>query len=65
MEGIALPVTLDVTAPFSLMNAAGKETPIPADTSVLVEKRSPCGTLTMKIGGNEIRLARKVRIPLN
>lgn len=67
LEGITLPVTLEVTVPLSLMNLAGKETSIPADTSVLVEKRSPSGTLTMKIGGklfvgNEIRLARKVRI---
>lgn len=70
LEGVSLPVTLDVTIPFSLMNAAGKETPIPADTSVLVEKRSPSGTLTMRIGGkvfvgNESRLARKARITPN
>ena len=70
LEGITLPVTLDVTVPFSLLNAAGKETSIPADTSILVVKRSPSGTLTMRIGdklfvGNETRLAKKVRIPPN
>lgn len=67
LEGISLPVVLEVIAPFKLMDAAGKETLIPVDTSVLVEKRSPGGTLTMKIGGktfvgNESRLAKMVRI---
>jgi len=70
LEGIALPVTLEVIAPFNLMDATGKETSIPVDTSVLVEKRSPSGTLTMKIGGNlyvgnESRLAKKVRMATN
>ena len=70
LEGITLPVTLDVTVPFSLLNAAGKETSIPADTSILIVKRSPSGTLTMKIGGklfvgNETRLSKKVRIAPN
>lgn len=46
LEGVALPVALDVTVAFSLMDAVGKETSIPGDTSVLVVKRSPSGTLT-------------------
>jgi hypothetical protein len=67
LEDIPLPVTINVIAPVSLMNAAGAEISIPAETSIVVMKRSPSGVLSMNIGGkvyvgSESRLAKKVRL---
>lgn len=67
LEKLALPARLIAIESFSLLNAAGKETGIPANTVITVVKRAKLGSLTMKINGkdfvgNESRLANKVKL---
>jgi hypothetical protein len=66
LEMIDLPTTLIATEPISLLNAAGKEVSMPANTRINVTKRTGHGTLTMEINGalfvgNESRILGKVK----
>ncbi len=70
LKDVTIPVKLEVIETFNLLDAAGKEVPIPVAESVVVQKRTPGGTLTMVIGGkpyvgHESRLSKKVRIASN
>jgi hypothetical protein len=67
LEGMDLPVDLLVLTEVQLLNPAGQETAIPADTKITVLTRKAGGTLTLRVGeenfvGNESRLKGKVRI---
>jgi hypothetical protein len=67
LEGIDLPSTILVLSPIQLLDPAGKETTVPADTELEVLTRREGGTLTMRSGektfvGNESRLQGKVRL---
>jgi len=67
VENIPLPVLVIVTDPVELLNATGKDVPIPVDTVIKIKNRTSHGTLTMEIDGamfvgNEERLAKKVRL---
>jgi hypothetical protein len=67
LDGQTLPVSLLATHEFSLLNAAGKETPVLLNTEIKVTQRSATGILTMEINnasfvGSESRLAGNVRM---
>ncbi len=67
LEDVPLPTAVTVIEPITLLNATGKETAIPLDTVIMVEKRSSSGTLTMQINGalhvgNESRILQKVKL---
>ena len=67
LEGLDLPADLLVLTEIQLLNPAGQQTAIPADTMITVLTRKEGGTLTVKSGGetfvgNELRLKGKVRI---
>jgi hypothetical protein len=65
-EAMDFPVRLVVLSPVVLLDPAGKEATIPADTELEVVSRKEGGTLTIRsasqtLVGNEIRILGKVR----
>ena len=67
LDGVALPIYVISTARVDLLNEAGKEVPIPAGSTIRIEKRGAKGSLTMHIKGatfvgNEMRILGKVRL---
>jgi hypothetical protein len=66
LESTPLPVMVITTEIISLLNETGKETQIPAQTTIRVLERANLGSLEMEIGGktfvgNESRLTGKAR----
>jgi len=66
LENVSLPVTVITTEAITLLNEAGIETPISAQTTIKILERAKRGSLNMKIGGmtfvgNESRLAGKAK----
>ena len=66
LESTPLPVTVVTTEAISLLNEAGNETPLPAQTTIKILERAKLGSLNMEIGGktfvgNESRLAGKAK----
>ncbi len=51
LESTPLPVTVITTEAISLLNEAGKETPLPAQTTIRILERARLGSLNMEIGG--------------
>jgi hypothetical protein len=67
LEGLDLPADLQVLNAIQLLDPAGQEATIAADTKIEVLTRTESGTLTLRVGGNafvgnESRLKGKVRI---
>jgi hypothetical protein len=65
---MAFPITVTTTQPFTLLDKAGKETPIPLGSSIKVMSRGKLGSLAMEINGaifvgNEERLLGKIEAP--
>jgi hypothetical protein len=66
IENLPLPLKVVTSESISLLNEAGKETEVAANTTILILSRGKLGSLAMKINGkdfvgNESRLANKAK----